>query len=198
MPTAEPVTLTAKVHDALSTSMAPDRLTLADPAAAIMAPPPGQLPLRPLGFAATRPEGKVSLTPMSVRATVIFGFVILKLRDVEPPTRVEAAPNTSLMTGGAATVMLSDADSPFPPCVEVTTLVVFFLTPARVLVTSTVNVQLAAAPRFASDRLMLADPATAVMVPPPQLPFMPLGVETTKPHGSESVNPTPLRAGVPH
>lgn len=40
------------------------------------------------------------------------------------------------------------------------------------------------------------DPAVAVMVPPPQVPVRPLGVETTRPDGSESENATPVTAAV--
>src|SRR5215468_6995608 len=45
-------------------------------------------------------------------------------------------------------------------------------------------------------RLMLPDPATAVSVPPLQLPTAPLGVATTRPAGSVSVNATPVSATV--
>jgi hypothetical protein len=38
------------------------------------------------------------------------------------------------------------------------------------------------------------DPATAVIVPPPQEPVTPLGVETTRPAGNGSVNATPFSA----
>jgi hypothetical protein len=38
------------------------------------------------------------------------------------------------------------------------------------------------------------DPATAVIVPPPQEPVSPLGVETIRPEGSVSVNATPFSA----
>jgi hypothetical protein len=198
VPAAVPTTLTVKVHGALSARVAPDTLTLEDPGCAVIVPPP-QLPVRPLGVETTRPEGKVSITPTSVRDpfVVVFGFVMPKLRDVKPPTRMEGAPNASLIAGGATTVMLSDAGAPFPPCAEVTRLVVLFSTAAVAPVTFTLKLQLAPALRVAPDRLMLADPPAAVIVPPPQLPLRPLGVETTSPAGSGSVNPTPLSATAP-
>src|SRR5580693_4797564 len=42
----------------------------------------------------------------------------------------------------------------------------------------------------------LPEPAVAVIVPPPQLPVRPLGVATTRPAGSVSVNATPVRPAV--
>ena len=46
------------------------------------------------------------------------------------------------------------------------------------------------------DKLIEPDPATAVIVPPPQLPVRPLGVETVSPDGKVSLNPTPVRVVV--
>src|SRR5262249_4573672 len=47
------------------------------------------------------------------------------------------------------------------------------------------------------ERLMVPEPAVAVMVPPPpQEPLKPLGVETTKPAASGSLKATPVRAVV--
>ena len=46
--------------------------------------------------------------------------------------------------------------------------------------------------RVAPERLTLPEPATAVIVPPPQEPVRPFGVETTRPAGRVSVNATPV------
>ena len=46
----------------------------------------------------------------------------------------------------------------------------------------------------APDRLTVPPAATAVIVPPPHVPDRPLGVATTNPTGSESVNATPVKA----
>src|SRR5437016_4944562 len=43
-------------------------------------------------------------------------------------------------------------------------------------------------------RLILPEPAVAVIVPPPQEPVSPFGVETTIPDGKLSVNATPVSA----
>src|SRR5262249_60193353 len=46
------------------------------------------------------------------------------------------------------------------------------------------------------DRLMTLVPCVAVIVPAPQVPVRPLGVETTRPAGSVSLKATPLSATV--
>ena len=195
VPAIVAVTLTAKVQDAVAGRVALVRLMFLDPAMAAMAPPP-QLPLSPFGVATTSPEGKVSVNPTAVRATVVLGLVIVKLKAVELPITSVVAANDLLMTGGATTVIVAEAALPAPPCNEVTALVVLLFTPGMTPVTFTTKVQDALAGRVAPVRLMLLDPAVAVMVPPPQLPVSPFGVETTNPAGSVSVNPTTVRATV--
>ena len=82
---------------------------------------------------------------------------------------------------------------PEPASFELTVLVVLFLVPSAVLVTFTEKVQEVLAASVAPDRLTAPDAAVAVMVPPPQEPVSPLGVDTIRPDGSVSVKPTPLR-----
>jgi hypothetical protein len=65
--------------------------------------------------------------------------------------------------------------------------------PAAVPITFTAKLQDVPAPSVEPVRLTLADPAVAEIVPPPQLPVSPLGVETIRPAGSVSVKPTPLK-----
>src|SRR5205814_10602755 len=62
------------------------------------------------------------------------------------------------------------------------------------LCTFTEKLQELLAARVAPVRLTEPEPAAAVIVPPPQEPVRPLGVATTKPAGSVSVNATPVRA----
>jgi hypothetical protein len=82
---------------------------------------------------------------------------------------------------------------------EVTVLVVLVCTPIAVPVTFTENVHETPGARDAPggsvtpDTLMLFDPATAVMVPPPQKPVRPFGVDTTRPEGNVSVKATPVK-----
>jgi hypothetical protein len=88
---------------------------------------------------------------------------------------------------------LAEAVAPFPASIEVTAVVVFVCAPDTVPVTFTAKLHEALAARDAPDKLMLLAPATAVTAPLPQLPIRPLGVATTCPAGSMSVNPIPLR-----
>ena len=87
---------------------------------------------------------------------------------------------------------LAEAVLPLPASVEVTALVTLFCMPAPMLETFTAKLQDPFAARVAPARLTLADPALAVIVPPPQLPVRPLGVETFKPTGNESLKPIPV------
>ena len=58
---------------------------------------------------------------------------------------------------------------------------------------STLKVQEAAPAKLAPLRLMEVPPAVAEIVPPPQVPVNPLGVETARPEGRVSVKPIPVR-----
>jgi hypothetical protein len=97
-----PKTFTAKLHDTFATSVAPDRLTLADPATAEIVPPP-QLPVRPLGVATTNPAGIVSMKPIPLREAPAFGLDSVKVKDVVPFNVTLAAPNIFANAGGEVT-----------------------------------------------------------------------------------------------
>ncbi len=90
------------------------------------------------------------------------------------------------------TVKLADAVLPVPPSFELTLPVVLFLVPSLAPVTFTEKVHDALAASVAPDKLILPEPAVAVIVPPPHEPFSPFGVATTSPDGSVSVTVTPL------
>ena len=99
--------------------------------------------------------------------------------------------------GGAdVAVRLAEAVAPLPPSFEVTVPVTLLYVAAAVGVTFTLNVHEALAASVAFDKLTLPEPAMAVMVPPPQLPLRPLGVEIRRPAGSVSLKPTPVSADV--
>src|ERR1022692_4319978 len=91
---------------------------------------------------------------------------------------------------GAAipTVTLAVAALPAPPAIEVTALVTLTFVPFDVAVTLTVKTHDAFAASDAPVRLT-GNPAVAVIVPPPQAPVSPLGVDTTNPAGNVSVKP---------
>jgi hypothetical protein len=65
--------------------------------------------------------------------------------------------------------------------------------PAAIPVTFTANVHELLAARVAPVRLIVPVPCVPVMVPAPQVPARPLGVEIVSPDGSVSVKPTPDR-----
>lgn len=90
------------------------------------------------------------------------------------------------------TVSVAITVVPFPPLLDVITPVVFCNDPIVNARTSTENMQEAAEPSVAPVSLIEDEPATAAIVPPPQVPVTPLGVATTRPAGSESVKPTPV------
>jgi hypothetical protein len=104
--------------------------------------------------------------------------------------------NTLAIDGGATTLIEAEAVPPVPPSVEVTLPVVLFCKPAVVPVTFTENVQELLAAIVPPLRLITFVPAVAVIVPAPQVPVRPFGVEITRPAGSVSVKPTPVSAVV--
>ena len=193
VPTAVPVTLTEKMQEPPGTNVPPARLTEPDAAVAVTVPLP-QVPVRPLGVDTTRPAGKVSVKATPLSDELALGLVTVKLRLVVPPIGILAAPNNLLMVGalGELTITLAEAVPPVPPSVELTVPVVLFLVPAVVPVTFTEKVQEPLAANVPPARLTEPDAAVAVMVPPPQVPERPVGVDTTRPAGKESVNATPL------
>src|SRR4051794_14794358 len=88
------------------------------------------------------------------------------------------------------------AGAPGPVSFAVGVPVVLVTGPRRVpsAVTFTVNVQLAPAARLAPDKLIVGAPATAVIVPPAQVPLTTLGLDTFNPAGRRrSPNATPVR-----
>jgi hypothetical protein len=139
-----------------------------------------------LGVVATKPPGRLSVNATPVSDVPPLGFVIVKVREVLLLRRRDATPNCSLIVGGATTLMVALA-LPVPP-VDVT-VTELFLEPALVVVTLRENEQLPRATTVPPDRLTVPLPAVAVAVPP-QDELRPLGVETTKPDGRLSVNPT--------
>lgn len=87
------------------------------------------------------------------------------------------------------------AGAPGGPSFDVSVLVVLVCTPIRIPVTLTEKVHDAPAVRVPPDRLMLFEPAIAVIVPPHE-PIRLLGVDTTRPDGSVSVNASPVNVVV--
>jgi len=123
-PPAVPVTFTLNVHDALAANVALARLTLPEPAEAVIVPPP-QVPANPFGVATTNPAGSESVNATPVNVDEEFGLFTTNVSEVEPFNATLAAPNVFVMAGGDATEMFADAVFPFPPLVEDTAPVTF-------------------------------------------------------------------------
>lgn len=165
------------------------------PVGAVVVSVPPQTVEVPL--ATVSPVGSVSVnaTPVS-GSTLAAGLVIVKVREVVAFSAIVEGLKTLAIDGGASTEMLAVAVPPVPPSVEVTLPVVFVCNPAAVPVTLTENVQLALAAIVPPLRLMTFVPAVAVIVPAPQVPVRPFGVEITRPAGSVSLKATPVSATV--
>jgi hypothetical protein len=56
--------------------------------------------VRPFGVAATSPAGNVSVNATPVRVALKFRLVMVNDREITAPTRIDAAPNTLLISGG--------------------------------------------------------------------------------------------------
>lgn len=165
------------------------------PVGAVVVKVPPQIATEAL--ATVKPVGRVSVNATPVRATVFAaGLVIVKVSEVVAFSEMLDGLNTLAIDGGATTLTLAEAVPPVPPSVELTLPVVLFFVPAVVPVTLTENVQEELAAIVPALKLMTFAPAVAVMVPAPQVPVRPLGVEITRPAGSVSVKATPLAATV--
>jgi hypothetical protein len=115
VPEVVPVTFTAKVHEEPAAKVAAERLTLFEPAAAVIVPP-AQVPVNPLGVATVSPDGKVSVKPTPLREMPALGFDRLKVSIVVPFSATLAAPKIFEMAGGnlAGGGGLLDPDEPPP------------------------------------------------------------------------------------
>jgi len=148
------------------------------------------------------PVGKSSVnrTPVSVTGSGtfggMFGLVSVNVKVVLLPAARFATPNVLMIVGlmGPTTHTEAGEVLPGPPFADVT-LTLLFLQPVVVPVTLTEKVQIARASRVAPVRFTNADPGTAVIMPPPQDPVNPFGVDTTSPSGSVSPGgSTPIRS----
>jgi len=108
-----------------------------DPAAAVTVP--AQVLFRPLGVLTTNPAGSASVKATPLSASVVFGFVMVKVTEVLWLSSILAAPNALVMLGGVATLRFADAVLPVPPFVDVTAPVVLVYCPAAAPVTVTLN-----------------------------------------------------------
>src|ERR1700722_4878962 len=139
------------------------------------------------------PVGKVSEKATPVRAEVLAaGLVRVNVNDEVAFTAIPVGLKAFPMAGGAITFRLAEAVPPVPPSDEVMFPVVLFCVPALMPVTLMEKVQDALEAIVAPERLITLVAWVAVMVPPPQAPVIPFGVETTKPEGKVSLKAMPL------
>src|SRR5258708_2561782 len=113
---------TETVHEALTASVPPAKLTDVALATAVVVPP--QVLFAFGGLARFKPAGRLSVNATPVRATFEFGFWIVKVKVVKPPIGCKGALNSLVIVGGAATVRFAVAVPPVPPLVELTVPVV--------------------------------------------------------------------------
>lgn len=185
-PDAAPVTVTLNWHGVPAATLAP--LNAIPVGAVVTKVPPHTADVE---LATVRPVGSVSAnaTPSS---EVVFpvGLVMVKFSEVVAFNAIADGLNTFAIDGGATTKMLALPVLPVPPSVEVTAEVVLLAVPAATPVTFTENVHV---PPEASDpaERLIALPA-AEMVPLPQLPVKPFGVDTVRLLGRVSVKATPV------
>src|SRR5215471_4514245 len=187
------VTLALTVHE-LAT-VPPVSEIVPDPALAVAVPP--QVLLKPLGVATTRLAGKLSVnaTPFSGSA-LAAGLVMVKVSVELVFGAMLAGLNALAIEGGACTWTVACAVPPVPPSVDVTLPVVLTFEPAVVPVTFTLNEHEPLAAMVPPDRLITLVFCVAVIVPAPQEPLRPLGVEMIRPAGSVSLKATPDSATV--
>src|SRR5437879_1458519 len=99
VPVLVPETFTVKLHEALAASAAADKLTVLDPAVAVIVRPP-QLPVRPLGVATTNPAGIMSVKPIPVKEALVLGLDRWNMSEVVLFNAIFAAPNDFEIVGG--------------------------------------------------------------------------------------------------
>ena len=191
-PLAAPVTVTLNWHWLFTAMVAP---VSAIPVGEVVVSVPPQTVADAL--ATVSPVGSVSVkaTPAS-GSTLAAGLVMVNVSELVAFSAMAEGAKALAIDGGASTFTLAVAVPPVPPSVEVTLPVVFTCRPAAVPVTFTENVQDPLAAIDPPLRLIVFVAWVAVIVPPPQVPVSPFGVEITSPAGSVSLKATPVSAVV--
>jgi len=97
-----------------------DKLMEDEPATAVGVPP--QPLLRPFGKSTTKPAGRLSVKPIPVSETCVFGLLRVKFNTADPFCTTVPGAKILLIVGGAFTFNVADAELPVPPFVELTAL----------------------------------------------------------------------------
>ena len=98
--------ITVKVEEVFAASVAPDKLTVSEPAVAVMVPPPHD-PVSPLGFATVIPASRVSVKLTVKSETVVLGFATVKLRLDTPFIDIVFGANDLVMVGVSVTAKVT-------------------------------------------------------------------------------------------
>jgi hypothetical protein len=191
VPPDVPVTFKEIAQLAPVASEPPLNETIVLPATAVAVP--AQLFVNAGVGATAKPDGSASESAKPDSLTVFAaGFVMVKVKLVVPLSAMLGAPKASAIEGGAATAIVAEALPPVPPSVDATLPVVLIGAPAAVPVTFSENVHEVFAARLAPFRLIELVAWVALIVPPPQAPDRPFGVEMIRPAGRVSLKPTPV------
>src|SRR5262249_49214561 len=153
--------------------------------AVVVSVPPPQTVDVPVGT--VNPAGSVSMTATPVNAVVVFGFVIVNVSTLVPPSGIVAASNDLDIDGGPTTVSVAVLlVPPAPLSFELIGPVVLLHTPVVPPVTVTLNEQLPLAASVPPENVIVPG-AVVDTIPPPHAAVGP-DVGTVIPAGSVSVN----------
>lgn len=188
-PAVVPVTVTLMVQFDAAPSVPPLKLRVLLPLTNNVPPQTGVLP-----FTAVMPDGSVSVKATPVNAAAVLLLVrVNDMVEVSPMATVVGENDFAIVgTVGATVIVAVLLTVPVPPCVELTAVVVLFLTPAVAPVTVTAIVQDEPAAIVPPVKVSRLPPLTTKL--PPQTVDVPF--TAVKPDGKGSVNATPVKPTV--
>lgn len=199
VPTLVPITSTEKEQELAAARFKAVMLIVLPPALAVILPV--QFPLRWLGVAINKPDGKVSLAEMLLSVNAEFGLANVKVRDVLPLSGTLEAPKILAIvgaTGVATTVRPAVLLVPPDPLsfAEIGPVVLFSVPAVFGDFTFTETTQVdsggfEAGPNVPPTKPMEDEPATAVNVPPQELERS-FGEAIANPAGKVSVKAIPV------
>jgi hypothetical protein len=189
-PAVVPFTSTLIVHVPLADMAPPVKVSVVSVAAGVNVPPQVVLAL---GVAATsNPDGSASVNATPVRATVVFGLVMVNVSVEVPPIGIVAALNDLLIDTGPITVSVAVLlAAPAPLSVELIAPVVLFHTPVVDPITVTLNWHIALAARVPPLNVIVL--GAVVVTEPPLHSGVGPELATVTPAGNVSVKLIPVR-----
>ena len=133
-PAVAPVTFTDTVHDAPGARLAPDKLAVEDPSAAVAVPL--QVLVRLPGVATIRPAARLSVNAIPFWVRLMLLLLSVKLRLAKPFSGIVAAPKTLKIAGALITVRSAEDVLPLPASAELMVTLLLII-PSVVPCTST-------------------------------------------------------------